>query len=328
MAKTYDRPLISFFLEEPGPPTDTLPDFRLAQSNKRPWSPELHKEFHRVAGQREIVLDLATLAEVQPIPIIELRLQLEDDPEESALLVLQWLFGSAPLSIPRPSLGEWISLIEEKGVLVTQISGVKVHEMRAFSIGLHPLPVIALNGADSGSARLFSLIHELVHILLRGSALCDLQGPVVKRGGSMRNVEWFCNAVAAAVLIPHELLLQRVRVARPARESQWQLRQLQGLASEFGVSAEAMLLRLITVEQASPGSYARMKPLFDKFANPNSKGFLLYYPGKIRNLGRRYISTVLAAYDQGAITDATMARYLDIKLQNIPKLIDSFEPRT
>ncbi len=327
MAKTYDRPLISFFLDEPGSQIDTLPDFRLARSNRRrPWSPKLHKEYRRVAGQREVILDLVSSADLQPIPLIDLRLSSDDDPEECALQVRHWLLANAGVSSTRPAFSDWVSLIEERGALVTQVSGIDVDEMRGFSIGLHPLPVIALNGADSPSARLFSLLHELVHVLLHASALCDLRGVHSGKPRGKKTEEWFCNAVAAAVLMPRRELLQRDTVRRASCETRWQFGELRALANEFGVSTEALLLRLITIGSASQESYGELKKLFEKLRGKQSRGFLPYYRGKIRNLGRRYIETILLAYDRGEITDATLSRYLDIKLKNMPKLIEQFNP--
>jgi len=232
------------------------------------------------------------------------------------------------MASPRQSLAEWISIIEDRGALVTQVSGIKVREMRGFSIGRHPLPVIALNGADSASARSFSLLHELAHILLHGSALCDLRGLGQGDGQGLRKNEKFCNAFAAAVLMPRDDLERQEVVARASRETIWQFNALRALANAYGVSPEAMLLRLVTLGRAAQDSYGRLKPFFDNLASTERKGFLLYYPGKIRNLGRRYIRTVLAAHEQRAITNATLMRYLDIKLKNVPKLIEHFAIRS
>lgn len=325
MAKAYDRPLISFFLDEPETQLDTLPDFRQSSARDRPWSPELHKEYRRVAGQREIILDLVTTAELEPIPAIDLRLNANDNPELAAIRVRDWLNHPGSATNARPTLGEWTSMIEDKGALVTQVSGIKVSEMRGFSIGLHPLPVIALNGADSMSARSFSLLHELVHILLDDSALCDLSSLAKVNARGTRQHEGFCNAVAAAVLMPSDDLLRRGVVAQASQSTVWQFEALRALANEFEVSSEAMLLRLITLERAAADSYARLKPIFDNLGKADRKGFLQYYRGRIRNLGRRYIKTVLAAHEQGVITSATLTRYLDVKLKNLPRLIEQFE---
>jgi Zn-dependent peptidase ImmA (M78 family) len=83
--------------------------------------------------------------------------------------------ASCGLYSPYDHLNAWIGQIEERGILVTQMSDVSIEEARGFSIGRYPLPVIAINGAETSRGKLFTLLHEVVHILLRRSALCDLE---------------------------------------------------------------------------------------------------------------------------------------------------------
>ncbi|MGH2561934.1 MAG: helix-turn-helix domain-containing protein [Thermomicrobiales bacterium] len=91
MAEVYDRPLLAFFLPEPPEDRDSLPDYRLMPGNYgKPWTPELHEEFRRIVGQREVMLELAEL-EDEPLPGIELHLRIEDDPEKAGERVRHWL---------------------------------------------------------------------------------------------------------------------------------------------------------------------------------------------------------------------------------------------
>ncbi len=50
-----------------------------------------------------------------------------------------------------------------------------------------------------------------------------------------------------------------------------------------------------------------------------------YYRMKQRNLGRKYISTVLDAYYQERITGSDLAGYLEMKLDYLPRLESLFE---
>jgi hypothetical protein len=45
------------------------------------------------------------------------------------------------------------------------------------------------------------------------------------------------------------------------------------------------------------------------------------YLMKIRNLGRRYITDVLDAYDRDLIEPSDVSDFLDIKVNNLPKLV-------
>jgi Zn-dependent peptidase ImmA (M78 family) len=328
MADAYDRPLIAFFLPEPLKDDDALPDFRLLpEARGKAWTPELHGEFRRVAAQRDVALELSELDD-EPVPQIDLALQLGDDPEKAGEQIRTWLrMPLRPVAgTPYEFFNLWASLIEAQAVLVTQVTGVELAEMRGFSIGEHPIPVIALNSKDAIRGRTFTLLHECTHILLRRSALCDLQDTAAVSSHEAERVEWFCNEVAAAVLMSREALLGEEVVATASSRKRWTDEELLYLAGRFGVSIEAMLLRLVTLGKATREYFRERKPFFvHRYSSRSDTGFITYYPKKIRNLGRRYITTVLSAYDRDEITAADLCRYLDIKLKNVPALIERLE---
>lgn len=218
----------------------------------------------------------------------------------------------------------WVALTEDKGVLVVQLSGVDIEEMRGFSIGENPLPVIALNGSEFPRGKLFTLMHELVHILLRRSALCDLEDLPDAIDVEGQRLEWFCNSVAAAALMPRDVIFEAYpRTAGTSRRT-WSDEELTELSGQFGVSLEAMLVRLVGLNLASREFYRARRPAFQELyreQRKNGSGRLTYYPKQIRNLGRRYISTVWRAYERGDVSDPELSTYLQTKLENVPRLI-------
>jgi Zn-dependent peptidase ImmA (M78 family) len=143
------------------------------------------------------------------------------------------------------------------------MSDVSIEEARGFSIGRYPLPVIAINGAEPPRGKLFTLLHEVAHILLHRSALCDLEDaatPAVEPEG--RRLEWYCNSVAAAALMPRNAVLEAVADREEAPETSWSNDDLRALAGRFGDSAEAMLVRLVTLNLASREEYRARRPVF------------------------------------------------------------------
>lgn len=335
MAQLYDRPYIAFFLDDPPPASERPPDFRPhPESRNRRWSLALHRAYRRVASQRLILQDLAELAAETPRPI-ELRLTLDESPEDAGRHLRKWL-GPPPMSgrLDGYSIfNAWREAVEDKAILVTQISGVPVSEMRGFSIGTEPFPAIALNGKDDIRARTFTLIHELVHILLRRGGVCDLDDSIDSSTAAER-IERFCNAVAAAALMPRDTVLAEALVIEAAANSTWGDDRLRTLAARYGVSEQAILLRLVTLGKASRSQYvARMRWMRRIEENAkdteedDEQGFPGYYPIHVRNLGRRFVQSVLGAHESGDISSVAMARYLGIKLGSLPKLLDALNPR-
>ena len=77
---------------------------------------------------------------------------------------------------------------------------MKPAEFRGFALADDIAPLVFINGADSKSAQMFTLAHELVHIWISQSALSDTE-PVEP---PEHVVERWCNQVAAELLAPLE----------------------------------------------------------------------------------------------------------------------------
>jgi Zn-dependent peptidase ImmA (M78 family) len=143
----------------------------------------------------------------------------------------------------------WRRRLEENDVLVFVVSGphwsVTLSEMRGFSIATPELPVIVVNGRDySQGGKAFTLLHELCHILLGESAISNGAGDDQGLKPTDRRVERFCDAVAAATLMPRELL-RSIPEASGADVRDWTNAELDSISSAIGVSRQALLLRFV-----------------------------------------------------------------------------------
>lgn len=70
-----------------------------------------------------------------------------------------------------------------------------------------------VNGSDSVRGRLFSLLHEYVHLLLHTGGLCDTVTDT-RATDPDRALEARCNAIAAAMLMPRNAVLSSAEVVR------------------------------------------------------------------------------------------------------------------
>ena len=115
--------------------------------------------------------------------------------------------------------------------------------MRGFSIGLIPLPCIVVNGRDGILARIFTLIHEFIHILLHIDGICDLFDE--SNDEEKKRIEQFCNYVAGAILVPAEYLLLENQVHHYKIDEKWADKDIEELANKYKVSREVIVRRLL-----------------------------------------------------------------------------------
>lgn len=105
-----------------------------------------------------------------------------------------------------------INHVEDAGITVIVNSIVKnnthrpldVEEFRGFVLSDSYAPLIFINGKDAKAARMFTLIHEIAHLFLGGSGVCD---DTFAGNGSTPQEQW-CNQVAAEFLTPEDRFLQ------------------------------------------------------------------------------------------------------------------------
>lgn len=76
-------------------------------------------------------------------------------------------------------------------------------EFRGFSIADDIAPVVFVNGRDTKAAQLFTLVHEVAHVWVGRSGI-DRPEPGAR---DQPVLERWCNAVAAEVLVPRQVLL-------------------------------------------------------------------------------------------------------------------------
>ena len=333
LAGKYHFPLAVFYLSNP--PTDFTPlrDFRrLPNANDRTISTELALHIRNAQQRRELALELHDeLGE--PARPFRLRATLGDSPEVVGEEVRRFLGVTEADQCKAAREGRgfdfWRRKFEEKDILVFVIGGphntVDTSEMRGFAIARNEIPVIVINGRDySQGGRCYTLLHELAHVLLGESALTNGYGGTAEE----QRIERFCEAVAAAALMPRDLMLSFAQV-KPSGERKWNDDELRTMANAIGVSREAFLLRLVPMRRASWDFYmGRRKKFQDDYeAAAAAKILAPKKEVKIKRPvllmswnGRGFTRLVLRSYYDQRITLNDVSSYLGAKVKHIPAL--------
>lgn len=322
LAAVYRRPLGIFYLPQPPKDFKAMRDFRrLVPAGDHEFSPELLLEFRRAHYRRLVALDLATEMGQLP-PALNLRANLSDDGETVADRLRRALQVTMAEQISwgqeyRAFL-EWKGALERLGILVFQFPHVPVEEARGFSISERELPAIAVNSADAIRAKIFTLFHELAHLVLREEGVCDLLGS--PRLGS-EAIEAFCNRLSAAVLVPRQDLLSLPQVAQHEGSRPWSDEEIARLSNRYLVSQEVIVRRLVTVGKATKAFYERKREeLHEAYtAALTQRRFGRSTPAgtAVNRLGLLFTRLVLDAYHTEAISAGAVSDYLDIRLKHL-----------
>jgi Zn-dependent peptidase ImmA (M78 family)/DNA-binding XRE family transcriptional regulator len=263
MSQVYRRPLGVFYLPEVPKGFQVMRDYRrLPGDGIRRFSADLTLEMRAAQERRELMLDLLEEIDEAP-PVFRFAATMEEPPEALGLRIREFLGITRQLQAtwrdPRIAFKAWRNRMENAGVLVLQMARVETEVVSGFAIAHDRLPVVAVNKRDPWARRGFSLLHEFTHLALRASGVSDLDVDA-QRPPEDQSVEVFCNAVAAAALMPRDDFLTEPLVAeRPVASREWDDSTILELSRTFSVSREAVVRRLVTFGRASEAFYRRKR---------------------------------------------------------------------
>ncbi len=324
LSQIYNRPLAVFYL--PTAPRDfPVPhDFRrLPETGKRTYSPGLRYELRAAQERRRFAITLFEELEEQP-PTFKHRASLDDGYESVAARARKLLGITLDAQAgwkgdQYKALRSWKEAVEALGVLVFQVSEISSSEMRGFSISEDVLPIMAVNRSETPRARIFSMMHEVTHLLLRKSAVCDFDEQAPRTPDDQR-IEVFCNRVAAEVLVPkHDFLAQPIISSHPARPREWDEADISELARRYSVSREVIVRSLLTHGRTTEAFYRSKREeyrrAYQEWKDSREGGYENYGEKRLRILGNTFSRLVLDTYYNGRLTLTDVTGHLGIKIK-------------
>lgn len=247
--KAYRMPVLVFFLENPPQDKEHFEDYRtVGDSIYAKETPEFAAFKRKIIILQEMLRDIHTklndrkksfvnsFSQIgQPKRLVNIIRNIIDLPFESQRAIKS---PSALFTTIRELIsGIGIYTIVD-GDLGSYHSAIDPETFRGMSICDEYAPLIVINSNDKfAQAKLFTLIHEVSHIFLGVTSISNVN-PFGNRT-NLRDIERFCNAVAAEFLAPAERLY-----------SSWKRLGLEGiaaiklLANEYKLSLMAMARRL------------------------------------------------------------------------------------
>lgn len=331
LAAAYRVPFAALYLDEPPKLRTHIPKDlrRFAGTLVDGLSSAIALDVKEAWDKRAIALELLALQSASA-RAFTFKADLQANPEVVGQRLREYLGVSVAEQTawrdPRIAFNSWRSHAETAGVLVLQTSEIPLAELRAYSLYAEPLPVVVLNRKDVLVGRTFSLLHELAHLGLHSEGICDLttQG---SRPPEDQRLEIYCNAVAAACLIPQSALLAHRLLESHGPSPAWGNQDIESLARYFSCSREALLRRLLTLGLTDEDFYRLKRDEYtaEYAARTPKPGFVTPPGDAVSLLGKPFVRLVLQSLDGGTVTTSDAADYLSLRLKHLPALAASLE---
>jgi len=222
------------------------------------------------------------------------------------------------------ALRNWTSLCESLGVIVFQTGRVDVDEMRGFAISDKYAPAIMINAKDAPRARIFTLLHELVHIFLGSSGVSSIPVAIARKKPDAES-EIFCNAVAGEILVPTRDFRRRLAVHERSSIEE----KLTVLSRFYTVSKEVIARRMLKVGSISRREYNSLRAAFKSARRPpKAKGDIRIPRATmvVRNNGRAFSKMAINAYRADRIAGNHMSSLLNMKMNHFGNVETTLYP--
>ena len=219
------------------------------------------------------------------------------------------------------ALKRWRTVLEDHGVFVFKDSfnppgkknGDNVEStFSGFCLYDTDFPVIYVNNNKAKNRQIFTLFHELAHLLMHTGGVDTRQdGYIEYLTGNNRRIEILCNQFAAEFLVPSGDFRARL-AGKPIHD-----RVVGEWAELYGVSRETILRRLFDWGRVSQQEYEEKTRQWRRERKESSGSGGNYYLTRGTYLGERYVEAVFRNYHQGKVSLAQTADYLDVKTRNV-----------
>jgi len=325
LANVYKMPLAYFFLQNI-PKDVVLPkDFRIIYSAEdTKLSPVVLLAIRRARYIQSIIQELVQ----ESMDYSFQNVTVDDDVEIAATKFRSLLNVSIDeqnkWQNPSHALRKWKEAVEKLQIFVLQQSLPK-DDVSAFCLADQRPFIVTLNSSEHEHRRIFSLFHEIGHILLNHSGICT-PDDLSRNSFQYIKIEKFCNQFAASILVPRDAFIKDSHVQRIIKLpiDQWQDNDIKVICARFRVSQEVIYRRFATIGTISEQVYERKRKElikgFEEYKNGKKKGEVRIpqYRKIISQNGYAYSSLILESFHSNRITMADAAEFLNTNTKHIP----------
>ena len=322
LSSMFKRPVAAFLLSEPKKEKPKPKDFRMLKDKTGNFDKKTLLVLRKARKLQDLFKELSVNVGQNLEPNFE-KARIEDDPLKLAAEYRQKLSLTEEKQRKFKTAYDLFHYVrdalEDLYVYSFQYS-MPLEDARGFVFVDSRPYVIVVNTKDAIEARLFSLMHEFGHALLRESAI-DLPD---ESHATRNKIEKWCNSFSAEFLLPKE---SAKRLFQNNSHSLTQGKTLDSLSRKYKVSKITIL---ISMKKLGFIKDSELKSVLDRFQPPlenqeHTKTVSRKSPKPekkiLSEIGNKFVSLVADNYDSEFITYADALEYLSTKSKNFDKVL-------
>ena len=317
--KYFNIPLALFFFPEPPDIEDTvhkfrrLPDYELSR-----LSPDTIKIMRLSEGFQESLMELVPPDFIQKRIFDDIKtegesiIQLANKTREYLGIAIEQQFRFTGIET---AFKAWRHVIENAGVFTYKYS-FKDRLISGFCLLHQNFPIIVVNNSNSFSRQIFTLMHELGHILYGVNGITDVDDYYIKYMDDPDKIlEQNCSSFASEILVPSETFKHDI-------PSHFAPEIVPYLAEKYSVSREVILRKLLDNDVVSQDYYNIKADEWNRdYLRTMGKGKGgNWYLTQLAYLGEGFTRLAFESYYHGRLSIEQLSQHLNINSKNIDKL--------
>ncbi|MBL7131053.1 MAG: ImmA/IrrE family metallo-endopeptidase [Candidatus Omnitrophica bacterium] len=218
----------------------------------------------------------------------------------------------------RSAFNRWRHIVEERGIFTFKDT-FKDKFISGFCLLDNNYPVIFINNSNSFSRQIFTLMHELGHILTGVNGITDIDESYLDYLNERDKVlEIFCNEFASQLLVPDESFEEAISLFEKHGVG-----IVGEIATQYSVSREVVLRRLLNKGVISESLYLEKTSEWNRdfLRHAKDKAGGNYYLTRLAYLGEGFTKIAYAQYSKGQIDQPELAHHLNIKAKYLDNLL-------
>lgn len=313
----YKKPLAIFFFPEPPK------NIKQQEKNFRTLNNEIYKEIpsqiiEMMNKARVMQLNLEEIETTPKIKLTNLHFNIKD------INFYEKLRDVLNISIELQEKAKdysdafemWRSAFYECGIYVFK-DAFKEKNFSGFCLYDEQFPVIYINNSMSFSRQIFTLFHELFHIIIKTNGIDKTNDDYLsKLNNQNRQIETLCNSFAGEFLVPTDNLKEDLK------NKELNEKNISNIAKKYKVSREVIYRKLLNLNMISKAFYESIHDELNAEIYRESKKSTggNYYRTQKSYLGENYIYDACKTYYNGKINIYELSNYLNVKVEGIPRL--------